>query len=120
MYSANTGDSRAILVTAEGEVLPLTKDQKPDDPTEISRITKCGGRVKPRKNPLNGEFIGPMRVWLADKESPGLAMSRSLGDYQAHTVGVTCEPVVTEYTLQQDDQIIVIGSDGIFEFLSNK
>jgi serine/threonine protein phosphatase PrpC len=46
-------------------------------------------------------------------------MSRSIGDYLAHTAGVTAEPRITEYQLQTDDLILVIGSDGLFEFLSN-
>ena len=47
-------------------------------------------------------------------------MSRSIGDYKAHSVGVIAEPVVTDYILQADDSIIVIGSDGVFEFVSNE
>ena len=30
---------------------------------------------------------GPERVWLKDQDIPGLAMSRSLGDTVAHSVG---------------------------------
>jgi len=47
-------------------------------------------------------------------------MSRSIGDYKAHSVGVIAEPVVTDYLLRPDDNIIVIGSDGVFEFLANE
>ena len=36
--------------------------------------------------------MGPARVWLKDLEVPGLAMSRSLGDYVAQSVGVSPEP----------------------------
>ena len=50
---------------------------------------------------------------------PGLEMSRSIGDYLAHTAGVIAEPEVTEYSLWPDDLILVVGTDGLFEFLSN-
>ena len=63
---------------------------------------------------------GPMRVWLKDKDVPGLAMSRSLGDYLAHSAGVTHVPVVEHFQLAPDDQICIIASDGIFEFMSNQ
>ena len=33
-------------------------------------------------------YNGPARVWLADQDIPGLAMSRSLCDTVAHSVGV--------------------------------
>lgn len=32
-------------------------------------------------------YTGPERVWLKDQDIPGLAMSRSLGDTVAHSVG---------------------------------
>ena len=36
----------------------------------------------------DGKPVGPARVWLKTQNIPGLAMSRSLGDTVAHTVGV--------------------------------
>lgn len=50
---------------------------------------------------------------------PGLAMSRSLGDKIAHSVGVSWEPDITEIILNSYDKIIIIASDGVWEFLSN-
>jgi serine/threonine protein phosphatase PrpC len=47
-------------------------------------------------------------------------MSRSLGDLVAASVGVSCEPEILEFTLTSEDKFIVLGSDGIFEFLSNE
>ena len=67
-----------------------------------------------------GEFAGPQRVWLAERDTPGLAMSRSIGDYKVHEAGVIAEPEVHEYLLQPGDLALVIGSDGVFEFLSNE
>jgi hypothetical protein len=32
---------------------------------------------------MTGEEMGPKRVWLLNEDIPGLAMSRSLGDYVA-------------------------------------
>lgn len=62
-------------------------------------------------------------------DSPGLAMSRSLGDYQAHSIGVIPDPGksfinhsidIDKYELNQEDKFIVIASDGVFEFLENE
>jgi serine/threonine protein phosphatase PrpC len=49
-----------------------------------------------------------------------LNMSRSLGDILANSVGVSNVPDVKEYAIQPDDLFIVIASDGIWEFMSNK
>jgi hypothetical protein len=34
------------------------------------------------------------RVWVGQKQYPGLSVSRSLGDFQAHQVGVSALPEV--------------------------
>lgn len=47
-------------------------------------------------------------------------MSRSIGDGLAHSLGVISTPDIIKHTLTVDDKYIVMGSDGIFEFLSNQ
>jgi serine/threonine protein phosphatase PrpC len=47
-------------------------------------------------------------------------MSRSLGDLVAASVGVIYEPEILEYDITPEDKFIVLGSDGIFEFLPNE
>ena len=75
--------------------------------------------------------MGPGRVWLPHEDTPGLAMSRSLGDYQAHSIGVIPDPgmsislskwliEIEKYELTQDDKFIIVASDGIWEFLENE
>lgn len=59
--------------------------------SEAQRILMAGGRIDSFKDE-NGGPVGPSRVWLQDQEIPGLAMSRSIGDVVASTVGVTCRP----------------------------
>ena len=70
---------------------PLSEDHKPSLPQEKSRVLASNGRVEPITGPL-GQFLGPDRVWMKDEDTPGLAMSRSIGDRLAHSIGVTAEP----------------------------
>ena len=45
-YSANVGDSRAIISINNGQiVMPLSRDHKPSDVMEYNRIIKAGGQV---------------------------------------------------------------------------
>lgn len=122
LYIANAGDSRCVLgrLNASGalEALALSEDNKPDQPLEKARILAAGGRVEPLPGPPE-EDLGPMRVWLADQDAPGLAMSRSIGDEVAHSVGVIPEPVVVEHHLAPSDLFVVWASDGVWEFISN-
>ena len=128
---ANIGDSRAILVFSSRnqynnynqinntKIFPLSLDAKPDLPSEIERIKKCGGEVHKGKN-RKGKFVGPMRVFAKGKDYPGLAMSRSLGDFRSKEYGVICEPSFVEYNLDQFCKYIVVCSDGVWDFMENE
>lgn len=91
------GDSRAILgrkkshLSRKIDFLELSKDHKPDNPLERERIEKSGGFVD-NYHSAGGECYGPYRVWLKGAQYPGLAMSRSLGDEVAASVGVSQIP----------------------------
>lgn len=76
--------------------------------------------MKPFFNKLIGKEVGPARVWIKDHDIPGLAMSRSLGDYVAQSVGVIPEPEIILYDIKIDDRVIIIASDGVWEFMSNE
>ena len=112
---------------------PLSRDHKPEDPDEAQRIKLCGGRVEQSKLlPGMGilgramiasgtQYYGPKRVWLKNKQVPGLAMTRSLGDFLAKTVGVTFEPEIMVFAnLIETDKAIVIASDGIWDRIPNE
>lgn len=126
---ANLGEEREILagvkqrrksfVETQIHSVQLTRDQKPEDPEELQRIVKCGGRVQRLTDNL-GNKIGPYRVWKQNANTPGLAMSRSIGDMIAKNIGVISEPVCTSYKRIQGDLFIVIGSDGIWDAMDNE
>ena len=117
LVTANVGDSRAILYK-KNKVIPLSIDQKPNDPEEKKRIESLGGEVSQYEE--DGEKSGPYRVWKKGEMFPGIAMSRSIGDFLASTLGVIPEPVVREEVIDDDTQFIIVASDGVWEFLSNE
>ena len=123
-FCANAGDSRAVVYSYSSRhgvmrVKPLSHDHKPSLPIENQRIVNMNGRVQPIKG-YQGQNLGPARVWVKDQDMPGLAMSRSLGDEIAHSIGVSCDPEVSRFNLSPDDKFMVIASDGVWEFLSNE
>ena len=69
----------------------LNKEHKPSDVLEKQRIEEKGGRVGCLKD-VNGKSLGPVRAWGCSINSPGLAMSRTIGDTFAEDFGVISEP----------------------------
>jgi len=124
LYVANIGDSRCVLCrkNPQGgiEAVPLSTDQKPENPSEKERIIKAGGRVEPLPGPP-GEDCGPPRVWLAEVDVPGLAMSRSIGDEVSQTVGVISVPEIVKHDIDSTNDLFCIwATDGVWEFISNQ
>ena len=122
---ANAGDSRCILfknnsTSVLNEAEGLSRDHKPNLAGESERIISKNGRIDAFKD-SSGHNVGPMRVWMKHEDIPGLAMSRSLGDAVAESLGVIPTPDVKFYKRQYErDRAIVVCSDGVSEFMENE
>ena len=111
----NIGDSRAVYINNNFQCIPISKDHKPEIPKEKLRIEENGGIVK-RDYLGNGVY----RVWSKNGKYPGLAMSRSIGDYVAKSLGVINEPDFYEINVTNNNiKSIIIGSDGLWDVLNN-
>lgn len=117
LYMANVGDSRAVMGknTASGYVASrISVDHKPNLPEEKSRIESKNGEVK--QIPMDI----PYRLFLKGREFPGISMSRAIGDSIAQTVGLICDPSVICIDLKDEDEFILICSDGVWEFIDDQ
>ncbi|KAI6698560.1 hypothetical protein NL676_018679 [Syzygium grande] len=115
---ANLGDSRAVLCTRgqKNQLVPiqLTVDLKPNIKSEAERIKKCKGRVF-----AMDEEPEVFRVWLPEENCPGLAMARAFGDFCLKDYGLISTPEVSYRKLTQDDEFVVLATDGVWDVLSN-
>jgi len=125
VYVGNVGDSRAAILCSKpggccrapaltGE--PLTDDHKPESASEAARVRAAGGLCMQ---------MGPvMRVVQqtegADGAVRGLAMTRSFGDCWAENIGVTADPDVYIYKRSDHDRYLVVGSDGIWDMMTEQ
>lgn len=118
---ANVGDSRAVLATNSGDgcIVPtqLTVDFKPNLPQEAERISKSGGRVFSM-----ADEPSVYRIWTPKGNSytPGLAVSRALGDHCMKDFGLISVPEVSRRTITKLDQFLIVATDGIWDVLSNE
>jgi serine/threonine protein phosphatase PrpC/CRP-like cAMP-binding protein len=131
------------------KAMPLSRDQTPYRKDERARIRATGARVL-SLDQLEGlepivasehdatdhtggyadaEFVlgdqideggDPPRVWHPTDDYPGTAFTRSIGDALAEDLGVYAEPEMLTREIQPQDRILVIASDGIYEFLTNQ
>ena len=123
LISINLGDSRCILGRFNPEnnscsCLNLTRDHKPTEEDEKERIIKKGGNISKGKDEF-GNSGGIMRIWKTDGNI-GLALTRSFGDEIMSKVGVICEPEIKQFFLGKDDKFIIIGTDGLWEYISSE
>jgi protein phosphatase 2C family protein 2/3 len=106
---ANAGDCRAVLSRC-GTAIVLSKDHRTCCINERRRVESLGGYVD--DGYLNSQ----------------LAVTRALGDW--HLEGMkelgeqggplSAEPELKMTTLTRDDEFLIIGSDGIWDYFSNQ
>ncbi|XP_062120200.1 protein phosphatase 2C 51-like [Humulus lupulus] len=100
---ANCGDCRAVMSRA-GVALALSTDHKPNIPDELERIEDAGGRV------IN---------WNGYRVLGVLATSRSIGDEYLRPF-VISKPEVTVTKRTNNDEFLILASDGLWDVVSNE
>ena len=135
-YVANVGDSSAVLATVNeraGEKVEsplvatmLSRDHKPDDPTEVERVKQLGGQVQgvprvvwERKTPSDDPDKPPTIDFI-----PYLNVSRSLGDFwswsdRTNQFVVSPHPDVGVHPFDPTHQrFLVLASDGLWNVMT--
>lgn len=100
LYLANVGDAQAMLMHSDGGFKILTRKHDPANARERERIREAGGYVS-RHGKLNDV----------------LDVSRAFG-YIQMMPAVTAAPNVTHITLKEQDEMILIASRELWEYLT--
>ncbi|KAL8534541.1 hypothetical protein ACS0TY_010524 [Phlomoides rotata] len=103
LYVANVGDSRTIISKA-GKAIPLSDDHKPNRSDERKRIESAGGVVM---------WAGTWRVGGV------LAMSRAFGNRMLKQF-VVAEPEIQDQEVDQEIELLVLASDGLWDVVANE
>ncbi|OHT11715.1 protein phosphatase 2C [Tritrichomonas foetus] len=97
ILTAHLGDARAIIVKDDGTISFATKDHKPSLRSEYERVRDADSNI------IAGRVYGI------------LAITRSIGDFKV--VGLSYEPEINEYEIEDDDKWMIIGCDGIWDVI---
>ena len=100
LYSANVGDTRAIL-SRDGTAIRITFDHKANEQAEIKRIEAAGGFVRGKR------VLGVLTV------------TRSFGDHTMKNL-VLARPFTSAYRLTPEDDILLIACDGVWDVFSDQ
>ncbi|GAA0168185.1 protein phosphatase [Lithospermum erythrorhizon] len=103
LYVANVGDSRAIIFKS-GKAIALSEDHKPNRNDERKRIENAGGIV----------------IWAGTWRVGGvLAMSRAFGNRMLKQF-VVAEPEIQDQEIDEELELLVLASDGLWDVVSNE
>ncbi|OBW66428.1 MAG: Amino acid permease [Aureobasidium pullulans] len=100
LYVSNVGDAQALLIDSEGGHRIITRKHAPAEADERIRIREAGGYVS-RQGKLND----------------ALEVSRAFGFVQ-HLPGVIACPHTARISLKESDEIIVIASRELWDYLT--
>jgi serine/threonine protein phosphatase PrpC len=122
---ANVGDTEAVIgrIGTNSENQPtlqaheITTSHRPDLDDERERVEAAGGVVEAQRNRDGSQGTGPIRIWLKDVRTPGLMVSRSLGDVVAHEkLGLIADPWVLSQPYNPDTDLnVIVASDGVWD-----
>ena len=115
ILAANIGDSRAVLCR-DNKAWDLSRDHKPNDPTEKSRIESFGGSVI-----WCGEtdkFGAPIEDRGIYRVNGNLALSRAIGD-RSERPHVTAEPEIISVPVRKGDQFVIVATDGLWDVMDS-
>lgn len=106
VWVANVGDSRALFVNRNGEVIQTTEDAKPYMPSYQKKILRAGGLIK-------------NQLWIVSG-TQRLSVARAIGDKNIVGMGGQCcvspNPKLTCLPLKDVlGGYFVIACDGLFE-----
>jgi serine/threonine protein phosphatase PrpC len=99
--------------------IQLTVEHVTDNKAEFLRILRTGGRMQQASDSA-GIKNGPYRILKNYSRAPGITFTRSIGNIILEEAGVIAEPDTNVYELEREDEIIILGSSGLWAVISNE
>ena len=91
----------------------LCVDQNGTVPAEKQRVAAMGGECR------KFHSDGPIRIFKKGKNLPGICPSRTIGDHYASRIGCISEPEVHYKRIKENDVVMILASDGLWDVVNN-
>ncbi|EAR85459.4 protein phosphatase 2C containing protein (macronuclear) [Tetrahymena thermophila SB210] len=101
IYIINCGDSLSVLFTYQNETELLNKLHKPSNENEKIMLNQ--------KN----------AIYTEQRVSGTLSVTRAIGDHE-HKQFITSEPEIFQYTINENQKYLFLGTDGFWDIISYK
>lgn len=112
------GDSRAMVATvttSTRKVDLVTPGHTTEDVKELQRVRDKGAKLV--QVPPN---VGAVRIFTPGERTPGLSITRALGDLSAQALGVTAQPDIRKMSFSRTPGLVLLASGGFWEMLDDR
>lgn len=120
LFFANVGDCSAFFAENH-KISQVNTLHKLSNLHERVQVSLAGGEVR-RQIGKNGKY-GPHRVYIKAKDSPGLCVSRVIGNRAAKQAGLTAKPELLCLhinTLVDKELNLMLVSKGVYEYIPSQ
>jgi serine/threonine protein phosphatase PrpC len=120
LVCASLGDCKAVIGSfgVRWEAVSLYFLHNLQNKRERERMIQNHARIAVEVVQETGEVIGCEKAYMGDDNTPGLQITRSIGDKIGKYIGITANPEIKEHYLTPDDKFLIIGSTGLWKVLN--
>lgn len=108
MHVANAGDSKAVLISGN-QIFNLNIEHRATNEEEKNQVESRGGVVFEKKGQTTTRFL----------VQGALELTRSIGDI-SYKQYITSEPDILEHKFSENDEYLILASDGFWNEINEK
>lgn len=119
LVCTSLGDCKAYLYSLgqKWETLPLHSTHTLKNKTERKRMIKNNARIAVEVDEQTNEVLGTEKAYMNSDDTPGLEITRSIGDKIGKYIGIIATPENKVHQLTPDDKFLIIGSTGFWKVI---
>ena len=119
LVCSNLGNCRAVIGRGgeKWQSIQLNVEHTLQNKKERERMISNNARIAVDSED-NGEGEGVEKIYMGNQDVPGLEITRSIGDKIGKFIGMISVPETKAFTLQSDDKFIIIGTQGLWKFMT--